>query len=284
MLFQILIAALAIMAVSLIGVLFTQKIARGYLEKNLTLLVSFSSGVFLVTALVLAREVFELIPTLWIAAAMIGLGYALAWLVHYLIPESHHHHDANCAKGARKLLIGDAVHNIGDGIILVPAFLVSPALGLAVTVSIVIHEALQEISEFFVLRQAGYSVKKALLVNFAVSSTILIGVFVSYFALSISNLEGFLLAISSGFFLHVVFHDLLPKKSKLPEKNMCLKHFLVACAGAVLMISVNTALGESHVHGDEHTHEHAGEEKVGDHDKEHGHEEEHGHGEEPHKE
>ncbi len=194
MLFQILIAALAIMVVSLVGVVFAQKISRVYLEKNLSLLVSFSAGVFLVTASVLAFEVFHIIPSLAVAIPMIIVGYLLAWSVHFLVPESHHHHDADCVKGSRKLLVGDAIHNIGDGIILVPAFLVSPALGLAVTISIVIHEALQEISEFFVLKQAGYSTRRALAVNFAVSSTILIGVFISYFATETTNLEGFLLA------------------------------------------------------------------------------------------
>jgi len=89
---------------------------------------------------------------------------------------------------------------------------VSPTIGLAAQVSILIHEALQEGSEFFVLTQAGYSVKKASLINFAVSSTILIGVAIGYLALGSTTLELTLLALSAGFFINVVVHDLLPKR------------------------------------------------------------------------
>ena len=77
---------------------------------------------------------------------------------------------------------------------------------------------------FFVLRQAGYSVIKALTVNFAASSTILIGVALGYVALDSHEIEILLLAFSSGFFLHVVFHDLLPKPTDHQNKNSFFKH------------------------------------------------------------
>jgi zinc transporter ZupT len=247
------------MMASLVGVLFTAKVAHEFLSRRLSFLVSFSAGVFLVTSGALALEVFEIFEgMLWQGIALILVGYGLASAVEKLLPESHHHHDphdhdghTHSKAGARKLLIGDAIHNIGDGIILVPAFLVSPALGIAVTASIFIHETLQEISEFFVLKQAGYSTKRALTLNFLTASTILIGVGISYFAIASHELEGLLLAVAAGFFIHVVVHDLLPKRSAHETAGMFFKHVVVVAIGLVVMATVASALGESHGHGDE---------------------------------
>ena len=264
MILEIVVAAFCIMAVSLVGVLFTAKVAREFLSSRLSFLVSFSAGVFLVTSGALALEVFEIFAGhVWQGIGLILAGYGLAWFVETLMPESHHHHDphehdghSHNKAGARKLLVGDAIHNIGDVIILVPVFFVSPALGLAVTASIFIHETLQEISEFFVLKQAGYSTKRALLLNFLTSSTILVGVGISYFAVASHELEGVLLAVAAGFFIHVVVHDLLPRRTHHETTKRFLQHVLLVAVGLVLMAGIASALGESHAHGDEHVDEH----------------------------
>jgi zinc and cadmium transporter len=261
MLLEILIAALIIMLASLSGVLFTARIAHEFISSRLSFLVSFSAGVFLVTSGALALEVFAIYEgVVWQGIGFILLGYGLAWLVEMLMPESHHHHDPHDhdghhhdKTGARKLLIGDALHNVGDGIILVPAFLVSPMLGLAVTVSVFIHEILQGISEFFVLKQAGYSTKQSLLLNFLTNSTILVGVFLSYWAVASHELEGLLLALSAGFFIHVVIHDLLPKPTEYETGRRFVQHVLFVAVGLVVMSLVTQALGETHTHGDEHS-------------------------------
>lgn len=290
MLIEIFVAALSVMMASLVGVLFVHKVAAEFLETRLAYLVSFSAGVFLVVAGALALESFHLIDSPLIAAALIAGGYLLAWLVHYLWPETHHHHDDACPKshgGAKRLIIGDAIHNIGDGIILVPAFMASPALGVAVTASIVIHEALQEISEFFVLRRAGYSTRQALLINFAVSSTILVGVALSYFALTTVAVEGALLAVAAGFFLNVVLHDLFPSRKTHGAGSVLVEHVLILAIGVIAMASVNVLLGDMHVHGDGHDHgdeeayDHADEhadERVDEHDADHDHVDDTNHG------
>jgi zinc transporter ZupT len=246
MLFEVLIAAFAVMLVSLAGIVFMQHTARNFLEKKLSFLVSFSAGVFLITSGALTLEVFEL-TTVWVGTGIIVSGYVLAWIMHLLLPETHHHHDTLCSHshgGARKLLIGDAIHNMADGVVLVTSFAVSPALGLAVATSVVIHETLQEISEFFVLRQAGYSIRKALLVNFMVSGTILIGVLIGYFALVSNELEALLLGLSAGFFLHVVIHDLIPRRSHHETISRFLLHVIFVVIGVVLMGVIASSFGE----------------------------------------
>lgn len=247
----------AVMLISLTGAIFVGRFTKGFFEQRLPFLVSFSAGVFLVTAGALMFEVFELSPTVMVGVWMIIIGYLLAWLLQFLLPETHHHHDDECAVqkgGAKKLIIGDAIHNIADGVVLITAFSVSSVLGFAIAVSIVIHEALQEISEFFVLRQAGYTTRQALLINFAVSSTIIIGLLLGYFALASENLELVLLAVSAGFFIQVVIHDLLPKHSHHKTKTEFLKHVLLVVIGVMIMGLVSYSLGEEHGHGAEDEH------------------------------
>lgn len=266
MIIETLVAGMVVMLASLSGIIFIQKTAQNFLETRLSYLISFSAGVFLITAGGLALEVFELATSVAVGALLIGVGYILAWGIHALLPETHHHHDPLCEHkhgvAAKKLIIGDSIHNIADGVILVVAFSASPALGIAATVSIFIHEALQEVSEFFVLRQAGYSIKKALFVNLAVSSSILIGIALGYFALATHELEILLLAISAGFFLHVVIHDLLPKRSHHEDMTTFFKHILIVVVGAVLMGSIANYLSEGHSHEEG---EHNEEQELGEH-------------------
>lgn len=274
MIFEVLGAAMIVMIVSLTGVVFLHKTTARFLESRLAFLVSFSAGVFLVTAGAIALEVFEIADSMIQGVLLIALGYALAFLVNRLLPETHHHHTDDCeakhGAAARKLIVGDAIHNTVDGVVLVVAYAAAPALGLAALVSIVIHEALQEVSEFFVLRRAGYSVRKALAINFAVSSTILLGVGLGYFALVSHELEVALLAVSAGFFLQVVFHDLLPKHHEHEHMESFFMHGLLVLIGALVMGSIASAVSEGHVHGD-HGHEEVEEVHHDEHEEEHGH-------------
>jgi zinc transporter ZupT len=254
MVWLILGAATLVMLLSLVGVLFAAGAARRFLEDRLPYLISFSAGVFLVTAGGLALEVLELARSWLWGVILIIAGYVVAWAIHHLLPETHHHHDPHChdghGKSARKLLVGDALHNVADGIILVPAFVVSPVLGGAVTLSIVIHETLQEVAEFFVLRRAGYSTKKALLLNLATASTIFVGVGLSFLALVTTDLEILLLAFSAGFFLHVVIHDLWPRQHEQERASGTVRtHAILLVMGIALMLGVGLLIKDAHVHG-----------------------------------
>lgn len=289
MIFEVFVAAFLVMLVSLSGVVLAHKTIAHHLQARLSYFVAVSAGVFLVTASMLLIEAFELLPALYALGAAV-LGYVVAWGLHLVMPETHHHHDASCAhhhRSARRLVVGDSIHNVADGITLVPAFAVSPVLGAGVLFSIVVHEVLQEISEFVVLKQAGYSNKRALGINFLVSSTILIGVAIGLIVLVSTTLEGMLLAVSAGFFVHVVIHDLWPTRSAHATTTVMFMHLAAVFVGALLMFGINQSFGHFHLHGaenhayDDHEHylaedgelhvEH-GEEHEKEHDEEHLHE------------
>lgn len=233
--------ALLIMSASLVGVFTINSLLGEKIQKNLPHLISFSAGVFLFTAVFMMIESMHILENIFYVGALVVMGYLGAIAINKILPHFHHHHDDDCAGHiqGKRVLIGDSIHNIADGLILVPAFLVSPWLGVGTALSIFVHELLQELSEFFVLRNAGYSVKKALFYNLLTSSTIFIGIGVSLFLSKTDSLEAILLSISAGFFLQLVFSDLLPHKPHASKKELG-THILLIIIGLLLIGLINT--------------------------------------------
>jgi zinc and cadmium transporter len=234
------------MLASLMGVISIWKNIGQLIERNLHFLVSFSAGVFLFITYHLSTETIEhassiQVGLLWILAGVFGI-----WFIFKLLPAFHHHCDneteihTHSPIDARKIIVSDAIHNIGDGILITASFTVSTTLGLVATLSIFIHEIIQEISEFFVLKQAGYSTQKALVINFITSSTILIGSIGGYFLLAgFESIEVPLLGLASGSFLMVVIQDLIPHSIKMSTSKLhIIKHLAWFLAGVLIMILV----------------------------------------------
>ncbi len=248
------------MLASLVGVIFTWRLFGNFIKRNTGLLVSFSAGVFLVLIIRLSLEAFEQAHTITEPIPWIIVGIFGVILLFKILPSFHHHHsddhedDTHSNLDAQKIVISDSIHNIGDGVLLVTAFSVSLPVGIAATISIFIHEIVQEISEFFVLKQSGLSTKKALLINFLSSSTILIGSLGGFFLLEqFEAIEVPLLALSTGAFLVVVFQDLIPESVRHSKREKSyLKHGFFFTIGIIIMLSINGIVGHSHGHSDEH--------------------------------
>lgn len=270
MLIELIGLSLLIMLASLSGVFFLWKSAGTFIEKNLCYFVSLSAGVFLVIVYSLARESIELAGAteglIWVGAGALGV-----WALFKFIPTFHHHHrkgkDEHSALDARRILISDGIHNIGDGIVLAAALSVSGPFALLAAFSIFVHEFVQEVSEFFVLREGGYKTIQALKINFLVSGTILIGALGGYFLLeTFAVLEAPLLGLAAGAFLLVVLNDLIPHSIKTANGHASgIKHILWFILGFIIMAGITMATPHTHEHGhahDEHAH---GEEHLHDH-------------------
>lgn len=250
MLLLVLVASFLVMLVSLSGKLLTWRIWGPVVEENLHFLVSFAAGVLLVIAYNLSQEIIEHTGGLAAGLPWIAIGALVVIVAFRYLPDFHHHHDTGATVhvhskiDARRILLSDAIHNVGDGVVIVVSFSASLFLGIASTVSILLHEILQEISEFFVLRQTGLSANKALLYNSAVSSTILIGTLGAYFLLGqFEALEVPLIGLAAGSYLIVVFHDLIPHSiSRASGWNHYAIHFVFFVIGAALMMLLITYL------------------------------------------
>ncbi len=246
-----LLAALIVMSVSLIGVVFARGALGAWINRYLTYLATFSGGVFLVIAYFLAEEAVH--EGGWIVGvSSVILGAAIMEGIRFVFPNEHHHHGTHDEHGhssidGRQVLLSDAMHNIGDGILLVGAFAADLYVGIAATVGVVLHETVQEISEYFVLRGAGYSNTEALVRNVAVSSSILLGLLFATYLASIPMFLSILSGIAAGGFLSVVLHDLVPHAiASIRSGGGAYVHGFVAVLGVSLMMGVQSIIPHEH--------------------------------------
>jgi zinc and cadmium transporter len=244
-------AVAAIMLASLAGTVVTWKIFGTFVMPRLRYLVALAAGVFTVNIYGLLDEVLhEGLTTDSMIAFFVG-ALLLELMTHLLPHGTHHHHGPHPEHthrpiDARRMMLGDAVHNIHDGLALVPAFIVSPVVGFGTAAGIFLHEVVQEVSEFFVLKEAGYSDRKALLWNFTVSSTILIGVFLAAWAVSLEEFEHALIAFSAGGFTYVLFRDLLPSIVHHARTERAVRSYILMFLGGVAIMGAVTILVPHH--------------------------------------
>lgn len=241
-------AAGIVMLVSLSGVLFSSTVLRSWMTRNLPYLGTFASGVFLLVVYHLLEETLHESSSVALASGAVLFGAALMQAFHHLFPGDHHHHDVDHGHShsridGRRVLLSDAFHNIGDGVLLVATFMVSIPVGIAASIGIIIHELVQEISEFFVLKSSGYSTRRALTLNFFSSSTILLGVALAAFLASAETLALLFAGIAAGGFLVVIVQDLIPNMvDSIRKKGGAFKHLIALSLGIAVMMSIQTLL------------------------------------------
>ncbi len=193
-------------------------------------MVSFSIGVLLATAFLhLVPEAFESsVPRRELCAVMlIGLfGFFFLEKIavyrhsHHFEGDGHHHahgHDAHEAgRGGVFVLVGSAVHNFSDGIVIAGAFLASPWVGVAATLSILAHEVPHKVGDFIVLINAHVPKRKAIVYASLSSSSIAIGGLVGLVFLERMNvLIPYVLVVAAANFLYISLSDLVPQMHRI---------------------------------------------------------------------
>jgi zinc and cadmium transporter len=125
---------------------------------------------------------------------------------HCHLPECDVH-----ASAGPLLLIGDAFHNFTDGVIIAGAFLLSMPLGLATGLAVISHEIPQELGDFAILLESGYSRGQALLYNTISALTTLPGALLGYYFLAhMMRAVPYILLVGAASFLYIALVDLTP--------------------------------------------------------------------------
>jgi zinc and cadmium transporter len=133
-------------------------------------------------------------------------------------------------------LFGDALHNFIDGLIIASTFLVDFNLGIATTIAIALHEIPQEIGDFGVLIHAGFERKKALILNYVVAFTVVLGGIAGYFlSYVINDVIPYLLPFAAGGFIYIAASDLMPEIRKETNIKRSINSFAIFILGIVLM-------------------------------------------------
>ena len=211
----ILISSFLISLGALIGV-FSLSVSKEFLKKIVFFLVSLSAGTLMGGAFLhLIPEALErLIPE-----SVFGI-VLISFSVFYLIEKVFHWrhcHEPECPVHTFGYmnLVGDSIHNFIDGLIIAAAFLTDIPLGISTTIAIAMHEIPQEMGDFGVLIYSGFEKNKALLLNFLVALTVILGAVLGYFlAAGVGPLKMYLLAFAAGGFLYISASDLIPEIRK----------------------------------------------------------------------
>jgi zinc and cadmium transporter len=210
-----------------LSVLVAASLTLAMLGRVVQHLVSLSTGVLLSTALLnVLPEAFEghKAPPQALFATLLG-GLLFFFLLekaelyrhghHHEHDEHHHDHGfdrAQAGSGGWSVLLGDSIHNFCDGIIIAAAFLADTRLGVVTAAAIIAHEIPQEVGDYIVLLNAGFSRGKALLYNGLSGMAAVAGGVLGYFVVGPwEALFPYLLVVAASSFIYVAVADLIPQ-------------------------------------------------------------------------
>lgn len=167
------------------------------------------------------------------------LATVLAGIVLFFVLEKlvlwRHCHNGSCEIHGRAgplILIGDAIHNFVDGVLISAAFLTSIPLGVTTSLAVFAHEIPQEVGDFAILLDSKYGRTKALLLNSLSAAATLPGAIITYFWIGETrDAVPYILAISAASFIYIATADLIPSLQQRLTTTQSVGQFALLVAG-----------------------------------------------------
>jgi len=171
---------------------------------------------------------------------VVMVAFVLFFLIEKLFHWRHcHKEDCEIHTFGYMNLVGDSIHNFIDGLVIASVFITDFKLGLVTTFAIALHEIPQEIGDFGVLIHAGFNKTRALVLNYVVATTVILGGIVGYFAsFYINDIIPYLLPIAAGGFIYIAASDLMPEIRKESNLKKSIISFGIFLLGIILMLAV----------------------------------------------
>lgn len=238
-------SAALISAVSLVGGV-GLLLREEFLRKIVTVLVGLAVGVLLGDVFIhLLPESLKEIQSPRLVSALILAGIFLFFVLEKFVKWQHRHvvsqqdYDLGARSCAQMCLVGDAVHNFTDGMIIASSFLVSPVVGLTTTVAVIAHEIPQEISDVGVLFYGGYTTRRAVWLNYLCSLSVIPGAVLTLLLSGwIDSVAIYVLPIAAGGFIYIAASDLIPQLQQKSPLRIEFAQAATMAAGVLLMAGV----------------------------------------------
>lgn len=207
---------------------------QGMRRSLLPFLVSYAVGTLLGSAFLclIPAGLEKAPPTLFMATLLAG--FIAFFALEKLILQRHSlaHDDGVGAASGPLILIGDAFHNFVDGVVIAAAFMTSVPLGITVALAVIAHEIPQEIGEFAILLDNGFSRLKAFLLNAFSATAALPGAIIAYFWLGqAEGIVPYMLAISAASFVYIAAVDLIPSLHQAVSRKASIQQLVLLGAG-----------------------------------------------------
>ncbi|MDH5368947.1 MAG: ZIP family metal transporter [Gammaproteobacteria bacterium] len=159
------------------------------------------------------------------------------------LPTSEHNHQHDKDASGSLIIIGDAVHNLVDGVLIAAAFMTDIDLGIVTALAVAAHEIPQEIGDFAILLNSGYKRGRALFFNILASMATLVGAVIAYYSLqSLQSVLPYILAIAASSFIYIAVADLIPDLHKRTELIETIKQITLIALGVVTIYWAHSTL------------------------------------------
>ncbi len=165
---------------------------------------------------------------------------------------AHHDHDHAHAHGHHRpgqkaagmlILVGDGLHNFVDGILIAAAFLTDHHLGIVTALAVAAHEIPQEVGDFAVLLDSGYSRARAFYYNLLSSLTTVVGGVLAYFSMAeLKHVTPYVLAVAAASFIYIAVADLIPGLHRRLQPKVTLQQIALILAGVTVIYFAHKSL------------------------------------------
>ncbi len=153
-----------------------------------------------------------------------------------------HDHDQNQAAG-NLILLGDGLHNFVDGILIAAAFMTDIHVGIVTSLAVAAHEIPQEVGDFAIMLNSGFSRMKAFVFNVIASLTTVIGALLAYFFLSdLLQLLPYVLGVAASSFIYIAVADLIPGLHKRTQLHVTFQQISLIALGVLVIYWAHSTL------------------------------------------
>jgi zinc and cadmium transporter len=172
-------------------------------------------------------------------SASLALNAVLVGIVLFFVLEKlalwRHCHNSGCevhSQAGFLILIGDAFHNFVDGAAIASTFVTSIPLGVVTSIAIIAHEIPQEVGDFAILLQSGYSKREAFSYNTLSGLCTLPGALLTYwFITEVEPVIPYIMALSAASFIYIAIADLVPSLHRYVELKSSINQLVCLLAG-----------------------------------------------------
>ncbi|MGH8596766.1 MAG: ZIP family metal transporter [Gammaproteobacteria bacterium] len=222
-------------------------LSTGWRARTLAHLISFATGTLLgVTFLELLPHALELRP---VAGAQAVMGTVLAGILAFFVLEKaliwrhahhgengHHHSHPGTHHAGALIMVGDTFHNFLDGVLLTAVFVSDVELGIVTGLAMIAHEVPQELGDFAIMIENGFSRFSTFALNTLSSLAMLVGALLAWWR--IATIEAYLpyiLAFTSASFIYIAVADLIPALHRGVRLRESLSQLVLIASGILLV-------------------------------------------------
>jgi zinc and cadmium transporter len=202
-------------------------------------LVSYAVGALLGVAMLdILPATMDRLPATNVFATLLG-GILLFFILEKLVLWRHcHTHDCEVHDGSVvPIIVGDTFHNFVDGAVIAATVITSVPLGISTAIAVAAHEVPQEVGDFAILLHAGYSRRRALLLNVISAGASALGAIAAFAALElVPRTLPYVLVLAASSFLYVAMADLIPGLHRGRTDAGSLRQIVLIAAGIATML------------------------------------------------